>query len=32
MIAAPGTSNAFTIQHPLTVCEGRIQITALREE
>ena len=32
MIAAPGVSKAFTIQHPLTVCEGRIQITALREE
>lgn len=32
MIAAPGTSKTFTIQHSLTVCEGRIQITALQQE
>lgn len=28
-ISAPGSSDTFTINHPLAVCDGRIEITAL---
>jgi hypothetical protein len=29
-VTAPGTAHAWPIPHPLTVCAGRIQVTALR--
>lgn len=29
-VSAPGSSETFTVSHPLTVCEGRVQITTLR--
>lgn len=28
-VSAPGASESFSINHPLTVCEGRVQITTL---
>ncbi|TCK74121.1 uncharacterized protein DUF4232 [Acidipila rosea] len=29
-VSAPGTLHLFTINHPLTICAGKIQVTALR--
>jgi len=29
-VSAPGSSETFTVSHPLTVCDGRVQITTLR--
>jgi hypothetical protein len=31
VVAAPDTVQSFTIQHTLTVCEGRIQVTAIND-
>jgi len=31
-VSAPGSTDTFTVNHPLTVCEGRIQITTLHSD
>lgn len=31
-VLAPGSSESFTVTHPLTVCEGRVQITTLHSD
>jgi hypothetical protein len=31
-VSAPGSTESFTVNHPLTVCEGRIQITTLHSD
>jgi hypothetical protein len=31
-VSAPGSSQTFAVNHPLTVCEGHVQITTLRSE
>lgn len=31
-VTAPGSTESFTVNHPLTVCEGRVQITALHSD
>ncbi|HYK37419.1 DUF4232 domain-containing protein [Alloacidobacterium sp.] len=31
-VTAPGATESFTVNHPLTVCEGRVQITALHSD
>lgn len=31
-VSAPGSSESFTVNHPLAICEGRIEITALHSD
>ncbi len=31
-VSAPGSSESFTVNHPLTVCEGHVQITTLHSD
>lgn len=31
-VSAPGATESFTVNHPLTVCEGRVQITTLHSD
>ena len=31
-VTAPGGTESFTVNHPLTVCEGRVQITTLHSD
>jgi hypothetical protein len=31
-VSAPGSTESFTVNHPLTVCEGRVQITTLHSD
>ena len=31
-VSAPGTSESFTVSHPLTICDGRVQITTLHAD
>lgn len=31
-VTAPGATESFSVNHPLTVCEGRVQITTLRSD
>jgi len=31
-VSAPGATETFTVNHPLTVCEGRVQITTLHSD
>lgn len=31
-VSAPGSSESFTVNHPLTVCESRVQITTLHAD
>jgi hypothetical protein len=31
-ISAPGSSETFTVNHPLAICDGRIEITALHSD
>ena len=31
-VSAPGSSESLTVNHPLTVCEGRVQITTLHSD
>jgi hypothetical protein len=31
-VAAPGATESFTVNHPLTVCDGRVQITTLHSD
>jgi hypothetical protein len=31
-VSAPGSTETFTVTHPLTVCEGRVQITTLHSD
>ncbi len=31
-VSAPGSSESFTVDHPLTVCEGHVQITTLHSD
>jgi hypothetical protein len=31
-VSAPGSSESFTVNHPLTVCEGHVQITVLHSD
>jgi hypothetical protein len=31
-VSAPGASQSFTVNHPLTVCDGRVQITTLHAD
>jgi hypothetical protein len=32
VIAAPGTTHSFTLNHPLAICDGRIRITAVSQD
>jgi hypothetical protein len=31
-VSAPGSTESFTVNHPLTVCEGHVQITTLHSD
>ena len=31
-VSAPGSTESFSVNHPLTVCEGRVQITTLHSD
>jgi hypothetical protein len=31
-VSAPGTTESFTVSHPLTICDGRVQITTLHAD
>jgi Protein of unknown function (DUF4232) len=31
-VNAPGSSESFSVNHPLTICEGRVQITTLHSD
>ncbi|HEY0786572.1 MAG TPA: DUF4232 domain-containing protein [Acidobacteriaceae bacterium] len=31
VVAAPGTTQSFTVRHAFTVCQGRIQVTAITD-
>ena len=31
-VSAPGSSETFTVTHPLTVCQGRVQITTVHSD